>query len=116
MKRLFVSALLLALASTARAQGAAARVTDATSHGGVIVGPGNPTVLIGGLPAATLGDQATCPQVAPGPVPHVGGPIATGSTTVFFAGRPAARAGDTVVENGPSATILTGAPTVIIGP
>ena len=67
-------------------------------------------------PAARVSDMHDCPKVEPGPVPHVGGPIATGSTTVFFAGRPAARAGDTVVENGPSATILTGAPAVIIGP
>ncbi|AXH95496.1 hypothetical protein DV701_04545 [Ornithinimicrobium avium] len=31
----------------------AARVGDPTSHGGVVVGPGVPTVLVGGLPAAS---------------------------------------------------------------
>ena len=116
MKRTILCVLpLVAVASAAEAQGPAARVSDPTDHGGVVVGPGVQSVQIGGLPAAVVGDQVVCP-LATGTVPHVGGPIATGSTTVFFAGRPAARAGDTVVENGPSATILAGAPAVIIGP
>ena len=34
----------------------AARVTDASAHPGMITGPGVPTVLIGGLPAARQGD------------------------------------------------------------
>ncbi len=38
----------------------AARVGDPTAHGGVIAGPGAPTVLIGGMPAARQGDMATC--------------------------------------------------------
>ena len=39
----------------------AARVTDISNHGGTLVGPGAPTVLIGGMPAAVMGDtdQAT---------------------------------------------------------
>jgi len=49
-------------------------------------------------------------------VPHVGGPILTGSATVMIGGRPAARVGDSNVENGPPATIITGALTVLIGP
>ena len=51
----------------------AARVTDLTAHGGTITGPGVPTVFIGGLPAATLGDMHVCPMVTPGtpPIPHV---------------------------------------------
>jgi uncharacterized Zn-binding protein involved in type VI secretion len=107
MKSLVFGALLLLAAPTARAQSPAARVSDATSHGGVVVGPGAPTVLIGGLPAAWVGDIATCPQAPPGQPPHVGGPIVTGS---------AARLGDTILEAGASATIAIAALTVLIGP
>ncbi|HLV32716.1 MAG TPA: PAAR domain-containing protein, partial [Chitinispirillaceae bacterium] len=55
----------------------AARVGDMTAHGGMITGPGVPNVLIGGMPAATMGDMHVCPMVTPGvpPVPHVGGPL-----------------------------------------
>jgi uncharacterized Zn-binding protein involved in type VI secretion len=116
MKR-SIHCLLLAftITSPALAQSPAARVSDLTSHGGVIVGPGVPTVVIEGRSAAGLGDQITCPLVT-GPVPHVGGPIVTASATVRIGGRAAARVGDVVVENGPSSTILLGALTVIIGP
>ncbi|HOZ08825.1 MAG TPA: PAAR domain-containing protein, partial [candidate division Zixibacteria bacterium] len=50
----------------------AARMGDMTVHGGAIV-VGEPTVLIGGLPAARVGDMHTCPMVNPGapPPPHV---------------------------------------------
>ncbi len=51
----------------------AARMGDMTAHGGVIT-LGFPTVLIGGQPAARVGDLHTCPMVT-GIVPHVGGPI-----------------------------------------
>lgn len=116
MKRsMFVCVLTLAAAASVGAQTPAARVGDPTSHGGQIVGPGVPNVLIGGLPAVVVGDQATCPLVS-GTVPHVGGPIVTGSATVLIGGRPAARVGDLVVETGPSSMILLGAPTVLIGP
>ena len=37
----------------------AARMGDPTAHGGVMT-TGFPQVLIGGLPAARLGDMATC--------------------------------------------------------
>jgi uncharacterized Zn-binding protein involved in type VI secretion len=72
--------------------------------GGPIVGPGAPTVLIGGLPAARIGDTLVC--VGP---PDV---IVTGSATVIIEGMPAARVGDKTAHGG---TILMGAPTVIIG-
>jgi uncharacterized Zn-binding protein involved in type VI secretion len=120
MKRLIFGALsLLAATSTARAQSPAARVSDQTSHGGSIVGPGALTVRIGGQSAAVVGDFATCPLstgTPPNDVPHVGGPIITGSATVLIGGRPAARVGDTISETGSFATVLTGAATVIIGP
>ena len=72
--------------------------------GGPIVGPGLPTVLIGGLPAARVGDMAVC----------VGPPdsIVMGSATVLIGGLPAARLGDTTAHGG---SIALGLPTVIIG-
>lgn len=72
--------------------------------GGPIIGPGVPTVLIGKLPAAVMGDMATC----------VGPPdtIIKGSTTVMIGGKPAARMSDTTAHGG---SIIMGCPTVIIG-
>ena len=80
-------------------------VTGVVPHvGGPILPPGAPTVLIGGLPAACLGDMATCT----GP-PDT---IAAGSPTVLIGGKPAARLGDTTAHGG---VIVLGCPTVIIG-
>ncbi len=96
----------------------AARMGDATAHGGTIVA-GFPRVLIGGQPAARMGDMHTCPMVTPGvpPVPHVGGVITMGSPTVLIGGQPAARVGDMATCTGPPDTIIPpGCPTVIIGP
>ena len=72
--------------------------------GGPVIGPGAPTVLIGGLPAACVGDICLC----------VGPPdsIVKGSATVMIGGVPAARMGDSTAHGG---TILTGFPTVMIG-
>ena len=93
----------------------AARVGDMTAHGGAITGPGCPTVLIGNMPAATVGDMHVCPA-SNGPVPHVGGPILMGSTTVLIGGKPAARVGDACTCVGPPSSILPpGCPTVLIG-
>jgi uncharacterized Zn-binding protein involved in type VI secretion len=72
--------------------------------GGPILPPGEPTVLIGGLPAARAGDMATCS----GP-PDT---IAMGSGSVLIGGMPAARMGDTTLHGG---TILLGCFTVLIG-
>lgn len=94
----------------------AARMGDSTTHGGVITN-GCPTVLIGGMPAARLGDNHVCPMVTPGtpPVPHVGGPVTMGSSGVFIGGLPAARVGDSIVCVGQPDTILLGCQTVLIG-
>jgi uncharacterized Zn-binding protein involved in type VI secretion len=92
----------------------AARVGDPTSHGGVITGPGSPTVLICGQPAARMGDMHTCPMVT-GVVPHVGGPIVMGSATVLIGNMPAARMGDQATCTGPPDSIVGGCPTVLIG-
>lgn len=76
-----------------------------TPHvGGPITGPGAPTVLIGGMPAAVLGDLATCA----GP-PDT---IIMGSTTVMIGGKPAARQGDPTAHGG---SVTIGLPTVLIG-
>jgi len=72
--------------------------------GGPIVGPGVPTVLIGNVPAAVLGDTAVCT----GP-PDA---IQKGSATVSIGGKPAARMGDLTAHGG---TISIGCPTVLIG-
>jgi uncharacterized Zn-binding protein involved in type VI secretion len=96
--------------------GMAARLGDPTAHGGTIV-VGCPTVLIGGMPAARVGDNHVCPMLNPGvpPPPHVGGPVVLGSFTVLIGGMPAARMGDMVVCAGPPDTIMMGCPTVMIG-
>lgn len=95
----------------------AARLGDSTCHGGVITGPGCPTVLIGGMPAARMGDMHVCPMATPGtpPIPHVGGSILLGSTGVFIGGMPAARMGDMAMCVGPPSSIIVGCMTVLIG-
>jgi uncharacterized Zn-binding protein involved in type VI secretion len=66
--------------------------------------------------AARVGDNHTCPQVNPGPVPHVGGPVLPpGCATVLIGGMPAARVGDMLVCTGPPDTIAAGSGTVMIG-
>jgi uncharacterized Zn-binding protein involved in type VI secretion len=80
-------------------------VTGLVPHvGGPILPPCCPTVVIAGMPAARVGDMATC--VGP---PDV---IAMGSMTVVIGGQPAARIGDPTAHGG---VIVMGAPTVIIG-
>jgi len=69
-----------------------ARVTDLAGHGGPIT-IGESSVLIGGLPAARVGDPFTCPA-SDGPKPHVAGNIIKGSIGVFIGGANAARMGD----------------------
>ncbi|MFK7748309.1 MAG: PAAR domain-containing protein [Kordia sp.] len=93
---------------------AAARITDmhvcpmvtgTVPHvGGPILPPGEPTVLIGGLPAAKVGDMCVCT----GPPDS----ITAGSGTVMIGGMPAARMGDSTAHGG---SIVLGEPTVIIG-
>jgi uncharacterized Zn-binding protein involved in type VI secretion len=72
--------------------------------GGPILPPGSPMVLIGSMPAARVGDMATCA----GP-PDT---IVAGSGTVLIGGMPAARMGDATAHGG---VIVAGCPTVIIG-
>ena len=72
--------------------------------GGPILPPGEPAVLIEGMPAARVGDMLTCT----GP-PDT---IAAGSGTVLVGGLPAARMGDSTAHGG---TIVLSSFTVIIG-
>ncbi|MCW3464570.1 PAAR domain-containing protein [Chitinophaga nivalis] len=80
-------------------------VTALVPHvGGQLLGPGVPTVLIGGAPAGVKGDLLMC----------VGPPdtVVGGSVTVLIGGKPAARMGDSTAHGG---VIVAGCPTVLIG-
>ena len=80
-------------------------VTGVIPHvGGPILPPGCPTVLIGGMPAACVGDMVTCT----GPPDS----ITAGSATVLIGGKPAARMLDSTVHGG---VILLACFTVLIG-
>lgn len=80
-------------------------VTGVVPHvGGPILPPCAPTVMIGNLPAARVGDMATC--VGP---PDV---ITLGSPTVLIGNMMAARIGDITAHGG---VIVMGFPTVMIG-
>jgi uncharacterized Zn-binding protein involved in type VI secretion len=89
----------------------AARLGDSTGHPGAIAGPGVPTVLVAGAPAAVAGDVHAC-AFPPPAGPHPPNPFPMGSTTVLVGGRPALRMGD---MSGCGAPIVSGAPTVVIG-
>ena len=89
---------------------AAACVGDISTHGGTITGPGVATVLIGGKPAAVLGDLHSCP-LPPQHGPSVS-PFPMGSATVLIGGRPALRVGDTYICG---AAAAVGNPLVVIG-
>lgn len=80
-------------------------VTGVVPHvGGPVLPPGCPTVLIGGMPAARVGDMLTCT----GPPDS----IIMGSSTVMIGGAPAARLGDSTAHGG---TVVLGCFTVLIG-
>jgi uncharacterized Zn-binding protein involved in type VI secretion len=79
-------------------------VTGVVPHvGGPILPPGGLPILIGGMPAARVGDLAVC----------AGGPdvIALGSTSVLIGGMPAARMGDLTAHGG---SLVVGYPIVLI--
>ena len=92
---------------------AAARVGDVTTHGGAITGPGVPTVLIGGMPAAVACDLHICAIVPTPAMPHLtSSAFVAGSTTVLIGGKPALRITDICLCG---ANAAAGCPTVIIG-
>lgn len=80
-------------------------VTGIVPHvGGPVMPPGVVTVIILGLPAATVTKMCVC--VGP---PDV---IVKGSMTVMIQSLPAARMGDLTAHGG---VLIMGAPTVMIG-
>lgn len=72
--------------------------------GGPVLPPGGLTVLIGGMPAARVGDMCLC--VGP---PDV---VAMGAFTVLISNMPAAQMGSLTAHGG---TIVLGCPTVLVG-
>jgi uncharacterized Zn-binding protein involved in type VI secretion len=103
----------------------AALVPTPVPHPGLplaIIPPGGVTVMIGGQPAARMGDM-TMPCMLPGCVPAGPGVIMVASATVLICGQPAARVGDQTLHAScvapiPSPTgeiIPPGCPTVLIG-
>ncbi|MGH9742759.1 MAG: PAAR domain-containing protein [Candidatus Acidiferrum sp.] len=91
----------------------AARLTDPTVHGGMIV-VGCPTVLMTNLPAARIGDMHVCPMITV-LVPHIGGPLILGSLTVIVGGVPQSRQTDMLICIGPPDMVMMGDPTVLVG-
>lgn len=91
--------------------GAAARITDTSTHGGTIVGPGVATVLIGGMPAAVATDTHVC-SLPPNSHQPTASPFPIGSMTVLIGGLPALRTDDVCLCG---AAAAVGEPTVIIG-
>ncbi len=91
----------------------AVRIGDPTAHGGAVVS-GCPVVLIGGMPAARVGDMHTCPAVN-GIIPHVGGPALLGAFPVLVGSMPQVRVGDMFLCVGPTASPVMGCPTVLVG-
>lgn len=89
----------------------AARVTDTTTHGGTIVGPGVATVLIGKKPAAVATDNHVC-SLPPNSHQPTSSPFPSGSGTVMIGGLPALRTSDTCICGAGAAV---GEPTVMIG-
>lgn len=89
---------------------AAARVGDTSNHGGTIVGPGAPTVMIGGMPAAVAGDMHVCALPPSAHQPTVSA-FPSGSAAVLIAGKPALRTTDACICG---AMAAVGEPTVII--
>lgn len=80
-------------------------LADPKPHvGGPVLPPGEPTVLIGNLPAARAGDKAVCV----GPLDS----ISQGEATVLIGGNQAARLGDPTVHGG---VLVVGCMTVLIG-
>jgi len=80
--------------------------------GGPIVAAGSPDVMIAGQPAAMVGSGCRCTGVASIPGSQSLDVIVNGSSTVRINGKAAARRGDRTAHGG---TIVTGAPTVLIG-
>jgi uncharacterized Zn-binding protein involved in type VI secretion len=110
----FLVFMIVAATSAPAGSGQAARVgdnhtcplitTNIPHDGGPVLPPGVPNVLIGGKPAAVVGNPVQCK----GPLDS----IVKGSSTVRIGGKPAARSGDLTAHGG---TITSGCANVMIG-
>lgn len=89
----------------------AARISDETTHGGTALGPGVPSVLIEGLPAAVVGDLHECQLDQTESHPKESS-FTSGSPTVLIGGMPVLRAGDQALCG---AEIVPSQFTVLIG-
>jgi len=78
-------------------------VSGVVPHVGGPIVMGSPNVLIGGVPAARVGDMAVC---------AAGGPdaVAVGASTVMINGMPAALLGSMTAHGG---VVVVGAPNVV---
>lgn len=74
--------------------------------GGPVTGPGEPTVLVGGIPAARYSDMAQCMGTADVDALSMGAP------TVFFGKLPAGRLGEPTEHGG---LVVVGETTVLVG-
>jgi len=90
----------------------ALRVGDSSNHGGTVIGPGVPNVLIGGMPAAVILDMHACSIPPSQAHPLAVSPFPVGSGTVLIGGKPALRITDTCLCG---AMGIVGEPTVMIG-
>jgi len=88
----------------------AARVGDQSTHGGTVTGPGVSAVLIGGKPAAVVGDLHVC-ALPPNSHQPTTSPFPAGSGTVVVGGRPVLRTTDACICG---AMAVVGEPTVVI--
>lgn len=77
-------------------------------NGGIVTGPGAPTVIINGSTCATIGDDVS----AHGLPPHDAATIVTGSSTVLAMGKAVARVSDLASCDDP---IETGSANVLVG-
>jgi len=78
--------------------------SGSTPHVGGPVLDGSNSILVGGMPAATVGSHCACHSAID--------TIVRGSATVLMGGRPAARIGDATAHGG---IIVAGENSVLIG-
>ncbi|MDR2401999.1 MAG: PAAR domain-containing protein [Cytophagales bacterium] len=76
-------------------------------HAGGVITKGDPTVLIGNMPAARVSDIVSCAGIPPHP-----DTIIKGSATVLISKMPAAYLGSSTACGG---SVVIGVPTVMIG-
>lgn len=90
---------------------AVVRVGDTTNHGGTVMGPGEATVLVGGMPAAVMGDMHIC-SLPPTVHQPTASPFILGNFTVLIGGKPVVTTQDVCVCG---AMAVLGSPTVQVG-